>query len=72
MRAAQDRALADDSKLFAAAAGWQAVGTQTVRVAPRRVGDPGRVATVRLSAGRVEVRAPRNGRRLADAPEALR
>lgn len=72
VRAAQDRALADGGKLFAAAAGWQALGTQRVRVASRRVGDPGRAATVRLTAGSVEVRAPRNGRRLADAPDGLR
>jgi hypothetical protein len=44
---------------------------QTVQLAPRRVGDPGRVATVRLAAGSVRICAPRNGRRLAGTPDVL-
>jgi Transposase DDE domain len=61
VRAAQDRALLDDASLFAYAAGWPELIRMPVKVAPRRVGDPGRVATVTLRAGPVTLKRPRNG-----------
>jgi len=63
VRAAQDRKLADDGMLFAASAGLTRLGTQTVQIAPRRVGDRGRTAVVCVAAAVVRIRAPRNGRR---------
>jgi hypothetical protein len=61
VRAAQDRLLADESKLFAAPANWPVLGQQQVRVPPRGPGDKGRSATVSLRAGRVRVRQPLHG-----------
>jgi len=61
VRAAQDRALAEDASLFASAAAWLELTQMLVKVAPRRVGDPGRVATVALRAGPVTLRRPRSG-----------
>ena len=46
VRAAQDRTLAEDASLFASAAAWPELMQMLVKVAPRRVGDPGRIATV--------------------------
>jgi len=63
VRAAQDRKLADDGMLFAASSGLTRLGTQTVQIPPRRVGDRGRTAVVGVAAGAVSIRAPRNGRR---------
>ena len=61
VRVAQNRKLADDGLLFAAA--LDRLGSHRVPIPPRRIGDPGRVAEVSVLAGRVSVRAPRNGRR---------
>jgi len=61
VRAAQDRALVEDASLFASAAAWPELTQMLVKVAPRRVGDPGRIATVALLAGPVTLKRPRNG-----------
>jgi hypothetical protein len=61
MRAAQDRALVEDASLFASAAAWSELTQMPVKVAPRRVGDPGRTAMVALRAGPVTLKRPRNG-----------
>src|SRR5712691_10797920 len=61
VRAAQDRALADGTRLFARAAGWPALVVCEVKVGPRGPGDKGRTAKVTLRAGPVRVARPRNG-----------
>ncbi len=61
VRAAQDRALVEDASLFARAAAWPDLTRMPVKVAPRRVGDPGRIATVALRAGPVTLKRPRHG-----------
>jgi hypothetical protein len=61
VRAAQDRALVEDASLFASAAAWPELTHMLVKVAPRRVGDPGRIATVALRAGPVTLKRPRHG-----------
>lgn len=75
VRAAQDRAtehakegiehastgLDQDASLFARAAAWPELTQMRVKVAPRRVGDPGRIATVALRAGPVTLKRPRHG-----------
>jgi hypothetical protein len=61
VRAAQDRVLAEDASLFASAAAWPELTQMRVKVAPRRVGDPGRIATVALRAGPVTLKRPRHG-----------
>lgn len=61
VRAAQDRALVEDASLFASAMAWPELTRMPVKVAPRRVGDPGRTATVTLRAGAVTLRRPRHG-----------
>ena len=66
VRAAQDRALADGTRLFAAPAAWPALGVREVKVGPRGVGDKGRTAKVTLRAGSIRVARPRNG---ADAKD---
>ncbi len=63
VRAEQDRKLADGGMLFAASAGLPRLGTQTVHVAPRRVGQGGRTAQVGVVAGTVRLCAPHNGQR---------
>lgn len=68
VRAGQNRALDDGTRLFEATADWPALGTQTVDVPPRGPGDRGRQAVVTLRAGTVSVRHPRNGRSEGDAP----
>src|ERR1700686_5441888 len=74
VRAAQDRAtetardgLVVDGSLFASAAAWPELTRLQVNVAPRRVGDPGRVATVALRAGPVILKRPRHGSARTDA-----
>jgi IS4 transposase len=66
VRAAQDRTLADNTRLFAAAHAWPALGEQVVKVPPRGPGDRGREARVSLRAGRVLLRHPRHARRRGD------
>jgi hypothetical protein len=61
VRAAQDRSLVEDTSLFASAAAWPEMTQMLVKVAPRRVGDPGRIATVALRAGPVRLKRPRHG-----------
>jgi hypothetical protein len=68
VRAGQDRAIerAPDGpvvagSLFASAAAWPDLTCLQVKVAPRRVGDPGRAATVALRAGPVTLKRPRQG-----------
>ena len=72
--AAQDRAIerAPDrpvvaGSLFASAAAWPDLTCLRVKVAPRRVGDPSRVATVALRAGPVTLLLPRQGFAKIDA-----
>jgi hypothetical protein len=59
VRAAQDRAVEDGSRLFAAS-GWPELGRMTVAVAPRGPGDKGRTARLAVRAGRVQIRRPRH------------
>jgi hypothetical protein len=61
VRAAQDRALAGGTRLFAQAAAWPVLGVSEVRVGSRGPGDKGRTAQVTLRAGPVRVARPRNG-----------
>jgi hypothetical protein len=61
VRAAQDRTLVEHASLFASAAAWPELTRMTVKVTPRRVGDPGRIATVALRASPVTLRRPRHG-----------
>jgi hypothetical protein len=61
VRAAQDRALVEDASLFASAAAWPELTRMQVKVAPRRIGDRGRIATVALRAGPVTLKRPRHG-----------
>jgi Transposase DDE domain len=61
VRAAQDRGLVEAASLFARPAAWPELTQMLVKVAPRRVGDPGRIATVSLRAGPVTLRRPRHG-----------
>ena len=59
MRAHHDRALAAGGTLFDAPADWPALGTAEVKIAPKRSGDRGRMATVTLKAGTVTIKRPR-------------
>lgn len=69
IRAAQDRALADGGKLFAAPAGWEELAQQTVRVPSRGPGHKGREATISLRAGPVWLCRPLHGRNGNTPPE---
>jgi hypothetical protein len=60
-RAAHDRRLADDERLFDAPSDWREFGAMDIRVPPKRPGDAGRIARVRLKAGRVCIVRPRHG-----------
>ncbi len=61
VRAAQDRIVVEDASLFASAAAWPELARMPVKVASRRVGDPGRTTTVALRADAVTLRRPRRG-----------
>ena len=61
VRAAQDRIVVEDASLFASAAAWPELARMPVKVASRRVGDPGRTTTVALRADAVTLRRPRHG-----------
>ncbi len=61
IRAAQDRTLAEGTSLFDIPATWPELTRMQVKVAPRRAGDPGRVATVALRAGPVTIEKPGSG-----------
>jgi DDE family transposase len=58
VRVAQDRLLADGSRLFAALAEASVLTEYDVRVAPRRPGDKGRIARVQLLAKRITIKRP--------------
>ena len=70
VRAAQNRGLDDGTKLFAAAEAWPDLGSQTIQVSPRGVGDAGREARLVLRAGTVTLRRPLHARREGD-PDSL-
>jgi len=59
--AAQDRALHDATRLFAAVAAWPELARTEVVVAPSRANARGRIATVALRAGPVVISRPRHG-----------
>lgn len=66
VRAAQDRRLADDERLFDAPSDWREFGCMDIRVPPSRPGEAARVANVGVKAGRVCIAKPRNGAAAAD------
>ncbi len=61
VRAAHDRRLADDERLFDAPSDWRAFGAMDISVPPKRPGDAGRTARVALKAGCVCIVRPRHG-----------
>jgi hypothetical protein len=61
VRAAQDRALDDGSRLFAAVAESAPLSAVQVKVAPRGPGDKGRLAVVELRTTKVCIARPVNG-----------
>jgi Transposase DDE domain len=63
-RVAHNRRLTDDERLFDAPSDWRDFGTMDVRVPPSRPGDPGRIAHVRVRAGRVCIVKPRHGAKI--------
>jgi hypothetical protein len=70
IRAAQNRKLADDERLFDAPTDWREFGTMDIFVPPKRPGERGRIAHVTVKAGRVCICRPRNGASPAD-PETV-
>jgi hypothetical protein len=60
VRAAQDRCLADGTRLFDCARAWPILGDCTVNVGPRGPGDKGRSALVSLRAGAIRIARPRH------------
>ena len=69
VRAAQDRTLADGSRLFAAPASWPELRRITVQVPPSGSGKGARLATVALRAGEVVIARPAQGSDPADPPQ---
>jgi hypothetical protein len=63
VRAAQDRKLTDGGLLFEALAQAKPLSQSEVRVAPRGLGDKGRMATVELRARTVSIARPQSGLR---------
>jgi hypothetical protein len=61
VRAAHDRRLVDEERLFDAPSDWREFGVIDVHVPPSRPGDAGRIARVGLKAGRVCIVKPRHG-----------
>ena len=61
VRAAHNRRLAEEQRLFDAPSDWREFGGMDVRVPPSRPGDAGRTAQVALKAGRVCIVKPRHG-----------
>lgn len=61
VRAAHNRRLAGDERLFDAPSDWREFGTMDIRVPPSRPGDAGRIARVSVKAGRVCIAKPRHG-----------
>ena len=66
VRAAQNRRLADDERLFDAASDWREFGAMDIRVSPVRPDGAGRIARVNVKAGRVCIAKPRHGTASAD------
>ena len=66
VRAAQNRKLADDERLFDAPSDWRNFGNMDVFVPPKSPGDRGRTARVTVKAGRVCICKPRQGASPAD------
>jgi hypothetical protein len=58
VRAAQDRAMGDGTRLFSCAAAWPVLGVGAVTIGPRGPGDKGRTARVGLRAGTVRIARP--------------
>lgn len=69
VRAAQDRSLADGSRLFARPEAWPELARMTVTVPPSGPGRRGRLATVALRAGQVVISRPSQGSDPADPPQ---
>jgi len=69
VRAAQNRRLANDERLFAAPSGWHEFGSMNIQVPPSRPGGSGRIAQVTVKAGRVRIAKPRNGADPTDPAE---
>jgi Transposase DDE domain len=67
VRAAQDRRLADGTRLFDCARAWPILDHCVVKVGPRGPGDKGRSAVVSLRAGAIRIARPRHGIDLGDA-----
>jgi hypothetical protein len=61
VRASQNRAVEEYERLFSAAETWSVLEVYAVPVPSRGPGDKGRTAVVRLKAGTVEIKRPRNG-----------
>lgn len=70
VRAAQNRGLEDGGKLFEALAANEAVGTVSIRIAPKAPGDKGREATAELRARRLCIARPRT-LRIAEAQDSV-
>lgn len=58
IRACQNRGLEDGSYLYTVAAPWKELGEQQVFVSPKRRGDKGRVATVKVKSGQIAIKKP--------------
>lgn len=71
VRAAQNRSLADGGLLFDALADAPELTRRSVRVAPRRPGDPGRTAVVAVRAGGVRIARPKNRPGASDLPREI-
>jgi hypothetical protein len=61
VRAAQNRTLDNDERLFDAPCDWREFGIMDVNVPPRRPGEAARIAQVSVKAGPVCIAKPRNG-----------
>ena len=59
VRAASNRVLTGNARLFTAPAAWPILGTSQVKVAAQRVGEKARTATVTLKAGAVTIQRPK-------------
>lgn len=68
VRASHDRVLSEGGTLFAAPAAWPMLGKFQVKVAPKRPGDKGRMATVAIRAGTVMVRRPKTAPNRHETP----
>ena len=71
VRASQDRGLATGGKLFATLAGFDALGSALVAVAPKGIGDKGRTARVVIRSGAASIARPQRPKSDIDDPEAI-